>query len=137
MSVYALIIAAAFLAMLLTGVFAMIGSRGPWGSLWTIFLVLFLSVWLAGVHLGTIGPVYSGVAWMPLVVAGVLVGVCLMVVAPARTARRREGDQKLQQWIIGDGNGPSKGSALPGTTAGKFFWILVMLLVAVIIAGFV
>lgn len=62
----ALFIAAFFVAI---GVFAL-DRRGPWGSGWSFFTLLFLLTWAFGVWLVPFGPTAWGVAFVPFLLVG-------------------------------------------------------------------
>lgn len=123
--------AAALIALILTvaAVF-FVGRRGPWGSLWTFFLVLFLALWTVSIYVVPIGPVYWGIAWIPLAVAGIIVTILLIAAMPhahhsrdevSITATSKEGGK----------------TDLPHTPVGRFFWALIILLVIAIVVGMV
>ncbi len=46
-------------------------SRGPWDNYWSSFLMMFLGLWAAQVWIDPMGPVFAGVSWLPLLLAGV------------------------------------------------------------------
>ena len=127
---YSGLFAAALIALVLTitSVF-FLGKRGPWGSIWTFFLVLFLTLWTVSIYVAPIGPVYWGVAWIPIAIAGLIVTALLIAAMPHgdRAYREREVD------VAGARNEPDR--SMHG--AGRFFWILVILFVAAIIIGMV
>ena len=52
--------------------------RGPWGSYWSSLVIMMLGLWAAQVWIEPMGPVYGGVAWLPLLLAGIYLSVLLM-----------------------------------------------------------
>lgn len=119
--------AAALIALVLTvaSVF-FLGNRGPWGSVWTFFLVLFLALATVSIYIAPIGPVQWGVAWIPITIAGIIVTILLIAAMPhppSRPGLRAEKSAAEDQ------------SDLPATPIGRFFWVLVILLVIAIVVG--
>lgn len=123
--------AAALIALILTitSVF-FLGKRGPWGSIWTFFLVLFLTLWTVSIYVAPIGPVYWGIAWIPLAIAGLIVTALLIAAMPHADYAPDESDVN-----IAGTNGQSNRSSSRG--AGKFFWVLIILFVMAIMIGMV
>jgi hypothetical protein len=81
--IYPGLFAAALISLILTvaSVF-FLGKRGPWGSIWTFFLVLFLTLCTVSIYIAPIGPVYWGVAWIPITIAGIIVTILLIAAMP-------------------------------------------------------
>jgi hypothetical protein len=125
---YSGLFAAALIALILTvtSVF-FLGKRGPWGSIWTFFLVLFLTLSTVSVYVAPIGPVYWGIAWIPIVVAGVIITILLIAAMP-HPVRRDSRGEKEEDDITSKPN-------FPVTPVGRFFWALVILFVIAIIIG--
>jgi hypothetical protein len=133
---YSAIIAAIGVALVLTILSVVLGSRGPWGTAWTLFLVLFLAMWVAGLYVSPVGPVYWGIAWVPIIFAGILFAILLVAVMPDAGRNRR----RLRNGKIESGNKDLSGLDSPeitSTTLGGFFWILIMLFTIAIIVGLV
>jgi hypothetical protein len=128
---YSGLFAAALIALVLTitSVF-FLGKRGPWGSIWTFFLVLFLTLWTVSIYVAPIGPVYWGVAWIPVVLAGIIVTALLIAAMP----HNEKGYNEREVDVAGVRNEPDRSST---HGAGKFFWVLIILFVAAIIIGMV
>lgn len=75
------ILAAIVIAILISALFYFaFNARGPWGSLWTFFLVLLLVVWAASLWIRPIGPVYWGVSWVPLIFIGLIFALLLAAI---------------------------------------------------------
>lgn len=117
---------AALIALVLTvtAVF-FLGKRGPWGSVWTFFLVLFLTLWTISIYVAPIGPRYWGIAWIPIGIAGVILTVLLISAMPHP---RDATDQEVS--VV-----PDAKHELPYRPVGKFFWVLIILLVIAIFIG--
>ena len=120
--------AAALIALILTisSVF-FLGNRGPWGSVWTFFLVLFLTMWTVSIYVAPIGPVYWGIAWIPLVIAGLIISLLLIAAMPNVDTAYRKPDVDVS------GTREKKYDSAHG--AGKFFWVLIVLFVIAIVVG--
>ena len=129
MEMYSVGIAAVGVALLVTLLFVLSGSRGPWGSAWTLFLVLFLALWLTGLFINPVGPVHWGIAWIPLIFVGFLLAILFMAVTPG-DGRRRLKDKKIV-----DGSDAQTDAEIAGATLGLFFWMLILLLITAIIIG--
>lgn len=120
--------AAALIALILTisSVF-FLGKRGPWGSIWTFFLVLFLTLWTVSIYVAPIGPVYWGIAWIPLVIAGLIICALLIAAMPNPGTTYSEPDV--------DVSGTRENTHGSTRGAGKFFWVLIVLVVIAIVVG--
>lgn len=106
--------------------------RGPWGSFWTFFIVLFLGVFMAYVWVRPAGPVYWGVAIFPLLFVGLLFALLLAAATPPvrnRKLRKRDGpvvpEQELEEITPEDDR----------TALGIFFWTALILFIALLLAG--
>lgn len=107
------IVAAFLIATLLTGILLLVfKNKGPWGSAWAFFLVLFLSIWTLTLYLRTMGPIYLGVPWLQLLLGGVLLMILLVAAIPPSIETERK----------------------PGKT-GKIFWILIAIFAFAILVG--
>lgn len=75
------VLAAIVIAILISAIFYFaFNARGPWGSLWTFFLVLLLVIWAANLWIRPIGPVYWGVSWVPLIFIGLIFALLLAAI---------------------------------------------------------
>lgn len=115
----------AVLTALLVGAFftLVIGRRGAWPGFIIFFLLIFLFSWAGGVWLAPFGPPISGVYWLPFLIVGIFVALILAAAAPGVPARSR-GEAVREEEAA-------------GTALGIFFWILFILLIAVIIIRYV
>jgi hypothetical protein len=129
---YSGLFAAALIALMLTIVSVFfLGRRGPWGSIWTFFLVLFLALCIVSIYVAPIGPVYWGVAWIPITIAGIIIAVLLIAAMPHPTHRRDAvgTDRDTTEVSI-----KSDSSVTP---VGRFFWVLIILFVIAIMVGMI
>jgi hypothetical protein len=113
----------------------MLGMRGPWGSLWSLFLFLFLALWVIGLYINPIGPVYWGISWVPIIFAGILFAILFIAIAPtvndSTTLRDKQG--KVIEPDSMDTRMKTREHAYAAT--GSFFWVLMALFVMAIIFG--
>ena len=113
-------IIAAFVFAALIGLFfsSVFRIKGPWGKLWSFILVLFLIIWASELWVEPMGPTLYDVAWIPLLIVGIVTALLLAAVSP-RIPRK---------------NTPNN---LPPTYYGPgiFYWIFVFTIIIIIIAG--
>ncbi len=84
------IIGAILIAILVGSVFYyLFKSRGPWGSAWTFFLVLFVGIWFLAALTDPVGPVYWQVAWFDFLFFGLLFALILTAATPSSADRER------------------------------------------------
>jgi len=103
--------------------------RGPWGSLWTFLLILFLGLFVANIWVTPIGPVWWGAAWVDLLFVGILFALLLASATPP-VPRDSTVDFKETGEIE-----PARRNTL--AVVGSVFWLMVVFFVAVIILGMV
>jgi hypothetical protein len=137
MAMYSAIIAAIGVALVLTILFVILGIRGPWGSAWTLFLVLFLAIWVTGLYVSPVGPVYWGIAWIPIIFAGILFSILLIAVMPDASRNRRRLKNGIENESKETNLSDIDSTEITSTTIGGFFWILIMLFTLAIIVGLV
>lgn len=115
-----------FVALVIAAIFSY-GFRiaGPWGSFWTFFIVLLLSVWAADVWLSPAGPYWNDVYWVPPLIVGIIVALLLAAATPA--ARRRKPASEVRE--------PTPGEEASAIAVGTLFWIVVFLLLAAALGG--
>jgi hypothetical protein len=123
---YSGFIAAALVSLILTVVSVFfLGKRGPWGTLWTFFLVLFLTLCVVSIYIAPIGPVYWNVAWIPITIAGIIVTILLIAAMP-HTGQRPTSTGTSE---------PVAKSGPYATPVGRFFWLLIILFFIAIMVG--
>lgn len=115
--------------------------RGPWGSFWTFFLVLLLSVWAASLWVDPVGPIFWGIAWIPLFFVGLL--FALLLAAIPTDYDRPPNKQVNRPYASNKGKGPSpeeaeKAEEVNRTAAAVsgIFWIFLLILLLIVIAGY-
>jgi hypothetical protein len=120
---------ALFVAILLSAVFAVaFRRRGPWESLFLLFLVLFLLSWAGGAWLAPIGPTLWGEYWLPFVLVGIIMALFLAALVPPP----RESTVEL----VEEGKDAAERKVVL-TGLGIFFWMLVTALVIAIVVRYV
>jgi hypothetical protein len=124
--------AALIIALIITVIAAALGRKGPWGAAWSLFLVLFLGLWLVTLFLRAVGPVYYGIAWVPLLIAGVLLALLLVAAIPDANHWRDASIRNTDSGKVGD---VREDRQLSGSGVSGFFWVLIMLMVMAIIIG--
>jgi hypothetical protein len=123
---YSGLIAAALVALILTLASAFfLGKRGPWGSIWTFFLVLFLTLTTVSIYISPIGPVYWGIAWIPITIAGMIITILLIAAMPhpGQTTTNKEASEDVIK------------NKRQGSRVGSFFWLLIVLFAIAIMVG--
>jgi hypothetical protein len=120
------VVFAFFLALLLS-LFLVYGfrNRGPWGSVWTFWLILFLGIWAAALWVYPTGPMLYGVSWIPLLFVGFFFAILLLAAIPTRSSRQPGVDEEAYTQISSETRALS-----------IFFWLLVLILVIAIILGY-
>ena len=96
-----------------------------WNSFLLFFVIVFLAAWAGGKWLTPFGPSIWGVEWMPFLLVGLVVALLLAAFTPVRRTRfKREAMiQKKEERVF--------------TIAfGVFFWILIVVLIMAVIAGY-
>ena len=102
--------------------------RGPWGSVWTFFLIAFLGVWAFSIWVTTWEPGPLGVRWIPSFIIGLVIVLLLAAAVPpgpyptSRPASMPEAGGLPEE---------RKGAL----AMGLFFWGALLVLAIVIIIG--
>jgi len=114
------------MAMLFTLVFA-VGLRrtGPWANIRIFFLVVFLAAWAGGLWISPAGPVFIGIAWLPILLFSFLLAVLLASFTPP---------QRPEPKVETITEVKDKETAV--RAFGAFFWILLIGLVVIILLGY-
>ena len=127
-------IAALLIALLITAISALIFRRtGPWGTAWTFFLFLFLALWTVSIYIRNVGPVYWGIAWLPLLFSAVVLALLLVTIIPSANRLR---DESFTTTETGNVN-PAEKIDTSGPRSGGLFWILIVILIVAIVVGMV
>jgi hypothetical protein len=113
-------------AFVITFVFyTLFKKKGPWESYWKFFIVVLLGMWALNIWVNPYGPNWMDLYWYPPLVTGFIIAFLLGAVVPSPRTRSviekevEEHEQKQLSRIL----------------AGSFFWIFILILVAIIIAG--
>lgn len=127
-----------FLALIIAVVLVLIfsygfNSRGPWGSFWTFFLILFLGIWAAAMWVNPAGPYVYGIAWLPALLVGITLALLLAAATPTNT--------RTTSTTTADPD-RARATARPEDDAaaaavGVFFWGLLILFFIIIIIGII
>ena len=135
MAMYPAIIEAAGIALFLTILFGVLGTCGPWDSLWTLFLVLFLAMLATSLYMDPVGPVFLGIVWLPLVLPGVLFALLLLAVTPVEGHKRLKHSKvrNLSRSIHQSSHANPR--IIIGTPIGRFFWLVIMIFTLAVIVG--
>ena len=98
---------------------------GPWGTFWSFLAVVTLAGLAADVWLTPVGPVAWGIAWIPAIFVMLLIALLLAAATPINRSERT--DRKK-------GRTPSE-KIQKQAALGGFFWVLLVVLLAVILWG--
>ena len=137
------IVAIIIASILFTSVFVFgLRTKGPWGSGWSFFIIIALTLSAVSVWVPPAGPIWYGAPWIDLLITGLLISFILSAVTPSHSEYRRR--MYESDVLSGDGSIPEHGSdnyhnhshqQKPLITAGSFFWMLLLLLCVLIIVG--
>lgn len=120
-------IIAAVLAAALSGDYRRRGY--PRAKIWPLFGVLFLptllAVWAATLWMAPVGPVIWDVYWVPALIAGVVVALLVIALSPSTRSRRKT----LPNEMI-------RNEERIGLAVGIFFWVVLVLLIFAVVAGY-
>lgn len=126
--------------LMVGGVFAAVGARGPWPSVLWFFLILFFATWAIGTWVQPVGPRVWEVPWLTFLIVALLVALLIAAATPstreqgsypsseplslrgdtsegAETKIRREQERAEQE----------SAAAAAATAVGIFFWIFLVL----------
>ena len=100
-------------------------SAGP--PLLFLFMIFLFVMWAGSVWFRPMGPIAWGIPWVSLLVVGFFLSLILLAVAipsrrPPRTAREAAAE--------------AEEAAAEGRTFGVFFWIFLVTILAVSLAGY-
>jgi len=115
------VIASFFIALTIS-LIVLLGGRNSFASVIVFFLILFLAVLSGYYWIVPFGPLFWGVAWMPLFFVGIICAFFLLI--PPPSPKKSINDMKAFNI--------SSGSA--GTSI--FTWLLLLLLIIAVLTGF-
>jgi hypothetical protein len=116
------IIAAICIALVLSLIFSSGNKGNSFGSIIIFFLLLFMTILAGHFWITPFGPVYWGIAWMPLFLVGIISAFLLMIPPPLSRTRNLKVDIEEPT------------SAL--ATISVFIWLLFLILLFAVILGF-
>jgi hypothetical protein len=97
-----------------------------WPALIFLFAIFFFGLWAADIWLTPAGPVAWGTSWFALLVVGIILALIVTAAAPPRR-RPPPGSAEMP--------GAAEAAVLVGF--GTVFWILLLVLIGAIVAGYV
>jgi len=101
-------------------------NQGPWNSLWTFFLIVFLGTWSASFWLTNSGPLFWEVSWVPLFVFALILSLFLAALTPI--TKRTGKHQHKHEPVAPDE---------PAGAALAFFWLIGVLFFFSILIGII
>jgi hypothetical protein len=116
------IIPAALVITLIVTLLISIFSRRPLSGLWVFFFIVFLATWAGQLWITPFGPVLWGVAWVPLLIITVFFWLFILALLPPLPPSQA--------------NPPVDEVAGSSAVMGLFLWIILIILVLSIIAGY-
>lgn len=142
MELFGGVLGALLIAILLSVIFYYaFNIRGPWGSFWTFFLVLLLTIWAASLWVDPVGPIFWGIAWIPLFFVGLLFALLLAAIPtdydrpPNKLDNRTSGIRGRKEPSPEDIAESREASRTAAAVSG-LFWIFLLILLIVVIAGY-
>jgi signal transduction histidine kinase len=124
--------AALAIAFVLTAAAVLIFKRrGPWGAAWTFFLFLFLALWITSIYLPNVGPIYWGIAWVPILVVGTLLVFLLAAAIPGANEWR---DESIRDGETSKITEVKTKQPSPGI---RWYWILIAIMISLILVGMI
>jgi hypothetical protein len=112
MGIVVAIIVASIISMLF---FYGFSEKGPWGTFWTFFVVILLTVWAASFWIMPTGMRLWGVEWILLFILGIMVALLLTSISRRkgydpeedeldedvpRSKKRKEDDKLSLGWLV-------------------------------------
>lgn len=131
------------IVLLVGGLFASLGARGPWAGLVWFFLILFVATLALGTWVRPIGPVVWNVPWLTFLIVAIFIA---LLIAAATPGRRNGGGYRPTHDLPLEGDSATTSAVgthhhLPrdprdatatATALGTFFWIFLLVAIAVV-----
>lgn len=139
MDILAGIIATVFVAILISSLFYYaFNARGPWGSFWTFFLVILLVIWATSLWMRPIGPLFWGIAWIPLFFVGLLFALLLASLSSPHDRRGDKRSEMIDEEMPVDRAEVGRRQDLNRTaaTVSGLFWAFMIILLLIILLGY-
>lgn len=128
------IVGAIIIAIIITLLFVFaFSARGPWGTAWSFFLVILLVVWASSLWIIPVGPVYWGVAWIPLFFIGILFALLLAAIPTSDSEVRG----RTRTDVNRDVTRPTREEATAANALSVVFWIFIGLMILAIFIGYI
>ena len=130
------LIAVLLIAWFITAIAALVfRRRGPWGTVWTFFLFLFLALWTVSIYIRNVGPVYWGIAWLPLLVSAIIFALLLVSIIPDANHWRDESLRDSETSKVSSVEEIRRTTSRP--RHGGLFWFMIVILIIAIVVGMV
>lgn len=133
-----------FVIVLLVGtVFSVGGFRGPWPSMFRLFLIMFLGTLAISVWATPFGPRLWGVPWLEFLVTAMLIAMLIAATTPQRGPKRTHVKELPLQPDTVEEPEPSRSRLKPyepdeeivsAATITAFFWVFLVLALGLIFA---
>lgn len=124
------IVAAIIIALFIGSIFYFgFKKTGPWGSLWSFLLIIFLGVLLTSAWAAPIGPVWWGAAWVDLLFFGLVFALLLAAASPSGSERRAYTSDVVTN--------EQEGEQSAAVAIGLYFWLTLLFLMVAIVIGVV
>jgi hypothetical protein len=115
------------ISLLLSLLFVIVlSSRGPWGTFWTFFLILFLGIGAIGQWVDPVGPDVDGTRWASLLATGFI--LALMLAMAGTLGSRKQKRNALTGKI-------TKDEPIANTRTKVLFWVLLAVFAFAIVIG--
>ena len=108
-----------------------VGARRPevrpitFGGIAIFYVVIFLATWAGGLWIMPFGLAVAGVQWLPYLLIGLMVALLIAAVMPDRR----------ETYVRDEGTG-ERLQAASEIALGAFFWLLLVVLILAILAGY-
>jgi len=124
------IIALIIIALFIGSIFYFGFKRtGPWGSLWSFLVVLFLGILLTSIWITPIGPIWYGAAWVDLLLFGLIFALILAAATPSPRERKTHSSD-----VVGS---REEGKRAAAVAVGLYFWLMLLFFISAITVGLV
>jgi hypothetical protein len=103
-------------------------NKGPRGTFWVFFVIIFLAGWVARLWIAPLGPEIMGVAWIPILIVGLIFALILAVtITPPKYPAKEVIDKQV---------GSTTDEDKSAVTFGAIFWLLLIILAVSVIIGY-
>ena len=135
-------LAALVIALIVGGVFAALGARGPWGGVFWFFLILFFATWAIALWVRPVGPAYWGVYWVIFLAVAIGVALLLAAATPGLSAGAtgrppEEAPPGAAGDRVPDETRTERTLSKTAAGIGIAFWVLLLFFLIAVILGYV